>query len=142
LRVVYFYCQVWVFFKHMPMFFKVLPHINHYKNCTKCTSHLKRLCMIQNSFPVFQFVIISLFWHQLPHPIHIQDFRLWQQCSCSLCSSGIWYCINGWLLIMFLNQLSQSVTHSQPVTQCHTPRRNKTSKTDNKIPQERRSSHT
>jgi len=112
LRVVYFSCQVWVFFQHTPVFFKVLPNTDHYKNCTKCTSHLTKALYDSKQFPVFHFVTISLFWHQLPHPIHMQDFRLRQQCSCGLCSSGIWHCINGWLLIMSLNHTAVSKCHA------------------------------
>jgi hypothetical protein len=89
-----------------------LPNTDHYKNCTKCTSHLTKTLYDSKQFPVFHCVTISLLWHKLPHPIRMQDFRLWQPCSCGLCSSRIWHCINGWLLIMFLNHTAVSKRHA------------------------------
>jgi len=95
------------------MFYKVLPNTDHNKNCTKCTSHLTTALYDSKQFSsFFQFVIISLFLHQLPHPMCMQDFRLWQQCSCGLCSTLILHCINGWLLLMFLNHTAVSKNHA------------------------------
>ena len=55
LPVVYFSCQVWVFFQHLPMFFKMLPNTDNYKNCTctKCTSCLTEVLYDSKQFSSF-----------------------------------------------------------------------------------------